>query len=187
VSVRADTWTADEEATRRRFGVRSHNHSFIGSLLLLLILVGGLLNGFGPINYNWIALGLPVWFILDDVVTALRITSEGVRVTTAMGRPRRTLGYADIERVSLGTSRAGPGGSRTVATLELTPKRGSKVRIVPYKYADFYGSDGWAALLKATFESQRVPMDAEAANALTEAGSGPAPSGSSGYSREPFH
>lgn len=184
----ANTWIRDKRATRRRFGVRSRNHTMIACILIILIVVGAITNGIGnPSTADWIlAVGLPAWFILDDVVTAVRIMPEGVSVATAMGKPSR-LRYVDIDRVSLGSSRTGPGGSRTVATLELTAKRGSRLRIVPYKYVDFYGSDGWAGLLKTTFEGQRVPMDADVAGALAEASAGPTPSGSAGYKRAPFH
>ncbi len=185
----ANTLIRGERSAQRKFGVRSRNHTIIGCILILLEVVGGIANGIGDASIaDWILLvGLPAWFILDDVVTALRITPEGVRVATAMGKPSRALRYADIDRVTLGTSRADPGGSRTVGTLELSSKRGSGLRIVPYQYADFYGLDGWAALLKAKCESQRVPMDADVENALAEASAGPAPSGSAGYAREPFH
>ena len=134
-----------------------------------------------------VAIGLPTWFILDDVVTAITITPEAVRVTTAMGTPSRRLAYANVARVSLGTTRGGPGRARTLATLELTPKQGRPLRIVPYQYADFYGQDGWAALLNAAWDAQRVPMDADVAQALAEASSSAEPSGSASYAREPFH
>jgi hypothetical protein len=168
--------------------VRSRNHTVIACILILLEVVGALANGVGGSTADRIlAVALPAWFILDDVVTALRVTPAAVRITTATGTPSRTLRYVDIDRVSLGATRAGPGGTRTVATLELSPKRGSKLRIVPYRYADFYGPHGWAALLNAAFKNQRVPMDADVAGALAEASSDPTPSGSAGYARVPFH
>jgi hypothetical protein len=157
----------------RRFGPRTRNHSILGSIVLLLVLIVGVANGFGSFGWAWIVLVLPGWFILDDVVTAIRITPEAVRITTAMGRPSRTIRFEGIERVRLGKARAGPQGApRAAVALDLIPKRGRRLRVVPDQFAGFSGSDGWAALLKTRFVAHQVRMDTNVADALADAASG---------------
>lgn len=108
-------------------------------------------------------LGCPA--LLDDLLGAVAVTHDGVRLTGF--RLPRTLRYSGVAHARLGESRFGA----AVKTVDLIPRHGRRLRIIPYQFTGFYGPEGWAAELLAAFQAYQVDGEADLAMHLSQAAS----------------
>jgi hypothetical protein len=154
--------SAEDQA--RRFGRRRRAGLFAGAGL---VAIGALVIVVGPVDPVAVAftLGLGGMAILDNLLSAVTFTNDGVRLT-GLRLPSK-LRYDDIANASLGeTSYA-----VIVKTVELIPTHGRRLRLVPYQFSGFYGPEGWAALLIKVFESRGIAAEPELMSHLARAAS----------------
>jgi hypothetical protein len=149
---------------RRRFARRTHGGRFAGIVLILIAVFVSVADHFDP-GAVAICLGLGCPALLDDLLAAVTVTDDGVRLTGF--RLPRTLRYAEVAHAQLGENRVGV----VVKTVDLTPNHGRRLRIIPFQFTGFYGRDGWATDLIAAFGSHHIDADADLLEHLSHAAS----------------
>lgn len=147
---------------RRRFGRRKHGGRYAGIGLILMAVLVTVANRFDPATVA-VLLALGCLGLLDDLLGAVTVMEDGVRLTGL--RLPRTLPFAEVAHAQLGENRFGI----VVKTVDLIPNRGRRLRIIPFQFTGFYGTDGWAAELIAAFESNHIDAKADLLRHLSQA------------------
>ena len=161
---------------RVSFKPQAYNIVFVGAGGLVLTVIVPFSNGSTSSK-----LAIAVSFILvsilligQSVLTRLIFTDDAVVLS---GILPRTMLYTDIARVEWGKImyKDGSGGGY-VCCIVLSSKQGKRLRLVPIRFVDYEGEQGWAALLLQVIGNNTITADAKIRQRLESAATRTKPS-----------
>ena len=161
---------------RVSFKPQAYNNVFVGAFGLMLSVIVPFSNGS---TSSKLVIAVPFFLVSilligQSVLTRLIFTDDAVVLP---GIIPRTMLYTDIARAEWGKImyKDGSGGGY-VSCIVLSSKQGKRLRLIPIRFVDYEGEQGWAALLLQVIGNNTITADAKIRQKLESAATRTKPS-----------